>query len=88
MPLLYLSVASWPSFKIVHGNVYHIQKVMRIACAFIVISLLYTLMCSDEKKFVISILPDERLSTGPRALLQCAFDLVNLLQPVTLELTY
>ena len=59
-----------------HGNEYLIQKVKRIACAFIAISLFYTIIDSDER-FVMSSLPDTRLSTGPRALLQQ--DLVNLL---------
>jgi len=50
-------------------NEYLIQKVKRIACAFIEISLFYTILGRYEGKFAISILPDNRLSTGPRALL-------------------
>ena len=78
IPLLYLSVASLHSFGIVHGNEYLIQKVKRIACAFLEISLSCIIMDSDERQFAMSILSDTRLSTVPRALLQTAFDLVNL----------
>ena len=62
-----------------HRNEYLIQKEKRIACAFIENSLFYTRIHTDEREFVISILPNAKLSTGPRALLQFAFDLVNLL---------
>ena len=44
------------------------------------ISLFYVIMDRDERKFVISILSNTRLGTGPTALLQCAFNLVNLLR--------
>ena len=49
-----------------------------MACAFIEISMFHAIMERDERKFFISILPDTKLSTGQRALLQYAFDLVNL----------
>ena len=55
------------------------QKVKKYACAFIEISLFYVIMDRDERKFVMSILPDTEMSTGPRALLQYAFELVNFL---------
>ena len=63
------------NFGIMHGNEYLINKVKRSACAFIEVSLFYAPMDRDGRKFVISILPGTRLSTGSTALLQCAFDL-------------
>ena len=76
-PLLYLSVASLLNFGIADGNEYLIQKVKK--SAFIKISLLYTLMDRVERKLVISVLLGTRLSTGPRALCQYAFESENLL---------
>ena len=77
--LPYLLVALLPNFGIMHGNEHLIQKVKRTVCAFIEISLFYTRVHRDERKFVASILPYTRFSTGPRTLLRHAFNLVNLL---------
>jgi len=68
--LIFISSLSLPSFGIVHGNEYVIQKVKTIACAFIENPLFCTIMDRDKRKFVMSILSDARLSAGPRALLQ------------------
>lgn len=75
--LIFISSLSLPSFGIVHGNEYVIQKVKTIACAFIENPLFCTIMDRDKRKFVMSILSDARLSAGSRALLQYARDLVN-----------
>ena len=55
--LLYLLVALLPNFGIMHGNEHLIQKVKRTVCAFIEISLFYTRVHRDKRKFVTAILP-------------------------------
>ena len=60
-------------------NKFLFQKLGTFTWEFIVISRSYTTTDPNERNFVIAILPDTRLITEPRALLQLAFCLVNLL---------
>ena len=50
---LYLSVVSLPNFGIVHGDECLIQKVKRIACAFLEMPLFYIMMGRDESSIYI-----------------------------------
>ena len=76
-------MASLPNFGIVHENEYLFQKVKKIAFfAFIEVSLFHTMMDRGKKNCQIC-LTDTRLNTRPRALLQCAFDLMNLLETLS-----
>ena len=61
-----------------HVSEYLSQKVKRNAFASIEISLFLTVMGRDKRKFVMFILSNPKLNAGPGALLQDAFDILNL----------
>ena len=63
------SVASLLALDSMLVNEFLIEKLERLACAFIEISLLYTIS-QNERQFVISIVLHTRSINGPRALLR------------------